>query len=830
MKRLLCIFLAVSALMPAYILAAPKKTVYMTYILHGNMNYDRYVRPVIWQEFPAIYDNLLDFMDAHPDFRGQLQFSGQTYGSLMQAAPEVIDHAKAVHRRGQLNFTGTFYSEPVNVNMDGETNFRCARLGTEIIEEQVGATDGFYLQERAYHPQLPWILNHSHVSWTPVITNDDSWYPFRLKGLDGSLSVCVPITRDDFIPRVEQAPGNALIAIEEDYEIPQTFADAYARAKEFNDTRRDIRIEWITVKDYIDRFGLKEEKFIDHSVMANIPDRGSYSRWTADPLDIIIQESTNRAMSDFRLANALDALSWNGSGSADQSFETSGISLKDEPLAWNIERAELYPDHEKHLLRNGVMTVLSKADQLLLWAVNSDAKGWFPLYERRRERLNSLRNSSELSRYVINKILDSLAEHIKPQDYEAYFIVLNLERERRSRFTVPAQRTCKLYDLSSGCELPVSAVSRGGTCEVEVEMELPAYGYVTIGAKNSVPNREEWVCSSSVSSDRTQLQARGDTLVVKTPGHEIELYLDSFLIKALAHMDYGEGDSDWRTSAKYGPVRTYVNTAGIHPRLKMEWQPDWLMHVSAVFTITGAEVECEMTVDFPHPSVIRREGMDLKRTNFRPEGLNLVVKSGQPCTLGYDIPFGISEMSREGLSYFCPLTSCFLNYGNRGLLFCPQTGEQAFSLNADTGELTLFLGASTTSGPIREMGLEMEGLTRVKHDFEWYAEPFHGSYRHKFTLMFFDGNWKEAHIPAEMRRIQQEPYVKQVFPGEGQGQGCGSFIEGLPINVEVSDISREDGRLTVRLNEREGRTTQLELTINGEKRSGIIGPYGIANF
>ena len=41
---------------------------------------------------------------------------------------------------------------------------------------------GFYLQERAYHPQLPWILNKSDVSWVPVITGDDSWRPFQLSG------------------------------------------------------------------------------------------------------------------------------------------------------------------------------------------------------------------------------------------------------------------------------------------------------------------------------------------------------------------------------------------------------------------------------------------------------------------------------------------------------------------------------------------------------------------------------------------------------------------------------------------------------------------------
>ena len=55
---------------------AATKRVYMSYILHGNMNYDRYIRPYIWQQFPIIYNNLLDFMDEHPDFKGKVQFSG----------------------------------------------------------------------------------------------------------------------------------------------------------------------------------------------------------------------------------------------------------------------------------------------------------------------------------------------------------------------------------------------------------------------------------------------------------------------------------------------------------------------------------------------------------------------------------------------------------------------------------------------------------------------------------------------------------------------------------------------------------------------------------
>ena len=528
----------------------PKKKVYMTYILHGNMNYDRYVRPVIWEEFPVIYNNLLDVLDEHPDFKGQVQFSGQTFGSLLQASPYVIEHAKAIHDRGQLNFTGTFYSEPVNVNMDGETNFRCAWLGTKIIKDYIGETDGFYLQERAYHPQRPWILNNADVSWTPVITNDDSFAPFRLRGLDGSVSVCVPITREKVLDRIKQAPKNALISIEEDYEIPQTFSDAYSMIEEFNKAQDEIKVEWITVKEYIRKFGLGEEKFVDHSAKADVKEHGTYSRWTADPLDIVVQDYTNKAMNLFRLANAMDAICRARYGVAtDVAFVESGINLIEDPLVWNIERADLYPEHEKYLARDGVTTVLSKAEHLLLWAVNSDSKGWFPLYEKRRERINALENSANLSKYVIDKALDHIGGGVAAQDYDNYYILLNMEAARKGRFTIEAVRPCELFDLSSGQKLRSHCLYDGSSCKVVAEADLPEYGYMIVGSRTASPSRTEWKAGSEISNQSMKLSAEGDRLSLESRGRKIEIRLDTFQLKALAHMDRGEGDGRWRKPA-----------------------------------------------------------------------------------------------------------------------------------------------------------------------------------------------------------------------------------------------------------------------------------------
>ena len=500
---------------------SPKK-VFMSYILHGNMNYDRYVRPTIWRDFPVIYNNLLDFMDEYPDFKGQLQFSGQTFKSLQQAAPQVIEHAVQIHNRGQLNFTGTFYSEPVNVNMDGETNYRCAKLGTSIIANAIGSTDGFYLQERAYHPQLPWILNHSNVSWVPVITGDDAWFPFRLKGMDSSVSTCVPITsRNDLFDKIEEAPGNSLILIEEDYEIPQSFSTTYQKVKSFDDENDKIEIEWITVKEYISRFGVKEERYVDHSAKAKDINNGTYSRWTADPLDIIIQDYTNRAMSDFRVATILNSLcQFLFQQNIDEPFCNSKIVLREEPLAWNIERADLYPDIEPDFLKHGDrVTIMSKAEHLLLWAVNSDAKGWFPLYEKRKERINSLENSSSMSKEIINRALDLLSKNIKIDGYDRYFIVFNGEPERKKLITIETDRPYDIFDCGNGAKLNSVTTSTGDKCTIEFEPTLPAYGYKVIGLKrtNEV-NTYAWKDGTAIENGNLKVMALEDKIIFSANG------------------------------------------------------------------------------------------------------------------------------------------------------------------------------------------------------------------------------------------------------------------------------------------------------------------------
>lgn len=815
--------------------SAEKKTVYVSYILHGNMNYDRYVRPTIWKEFPHIYDGLLDFMDEHPDFKGQLQFSGQTLGSLLQTAPEVAQHALDIHRRGQLNFTGTFYSEPVNVNMNGETNYRCAWLGTKIVEDFTGErTDGFYLQERAYHPQLPWILSHSNVSWTPVITGDDSWKPFRLRGMDGTSSVCVPITPRDALEKLAlEVPANSLFTIEEDYEIPQSFTHTYHRAVRFNEENEDVKLEWITVKEYIERFGVGEEKYIDHSAKAKNRDNGTYSRWTADPLDIITQHFTNEAMSDFRSAQIFNALLSKSMGFCpDLPLNKWDGTYISDPLAWDIERAELYPEVEpKYLKHNGEVTMLSRAEHLLLWGVNSDAKGWYPLYEKRRERQNSFFNCSYLSQDIIHRGMDHLASGMRLKGYEKYYLLMNMEAEGERTLCIESPQPLELFDLKSGERLPQQCVrsEKDATYITTFRAHLPSFGYTTLGARTlAQSDKEEWHAGYSIKEGKTSLTANSEGLVLEDGEHKFSIGLDEFQIKALTEMNDGKGDEEWRKAQPFGEPRISVCTSGLNPRMRIDWQLDWLLHLHALLTLDTGRLFCDLSFTFPHPTLLRHDGK-VSGNTFNPEGLNLLVKSEEACTVGYDIPFGISEYDQPGTSYFCALSSCFLQHKGHGLLVSPRTGEQAFSVDTDKGEMKVYMGASTTSGPIRNVGLSFRNPTEVDHEPAWYSEPFHGEYLHRIILSPYDGSWREAHLPSLMQKDASKVYIREVRAGKSRSKQPleKSFIQCKQPNVELTMMELQGDSLVYRLNEREGQSTEAEINILGTEEHISLAPFGI---
>jgi len=167
--------------------------------------------------------------------------------------------------------------------------------------------------------------------------------------------------------------------------------------------------------------------------------------------------------------------------------------------------------------------------------------------------------------------------------------------------------------------------------------------------------------------------------------------------------------------------------------------------------------------------------------------------------------------------------------GEGGILVSPQTGEQAFSVNVDEGTMKVYMGASTTSGPIRNVGLTFRSKTDVDHETAWYLEPFHGTYHHSIVLVPFHGNWKEAHVPRTMENLTAPVYQRECW-AKG-GERCDyvrSLAECGNVNCEVTMMEITDGKLHYRINEREGRATTCTLKVDGKTYKDKVLPFGIA--
>ena len=237
-----------------------------------------------------------------------------------------------------------------------------------------------------------------------------------------------------------------------------------------------------------------------------------------------------------------------------------------------------------------------------------------------------------------------------------------------------------------------------------------------------------------------------------------------------------------------------------------------------------------MTFIFPHPTLIRKEGAH-KGNTFNPEGLDLIFCTHNSGIVNYDIPFGVSTYKKSGIGYFCPLSTCFFQYNKDkgGLMVSPQTGEQAFSVNSDNGEMTVYLGASTTSGPIRNVGLHFLSQNDLWHEPAWYSEPFHGTYNHKILIYPFKETWQDDHIPSIFRSETQPVYIRKCKPQYNKNMlpAEKSFLQYDTPNVEITTMDLIQNKLLFRLNEREGRRTDIIMDFNGKKQKERFTPFAI---
>ncbi|MDO4424039.1 MAG: hypothetical protein Q4C08_04565, partial [Pseudomonadota bacterium] len=407
------------------------------------------------------------------------------------------------------------------------------------------------------------------------------------------------------------------------------------------------------------------------------------------------------------------------------------------------------------------------------------------------------------------------------------FMVCNMETQRTKLLSIETEQPYDIYDYTTGQKLKSQSIASNGKYTIHFEASLPAYGYLTIAAKHAnQAQRMEWQKGNSISSGNLTLTAEGEKVTLNNGQQSVDIAFDSFQIKALAEVTSGKEDDEWRDAKEYGSPRISIRE-GLHPQLRVERQLDWLVHVQQTYTLINNQVACDIRFVFPHPTLVRKTG-DVKVITFDPRGLNMVFKTHRPGEVYYDIPFGTSHYNQPGISYFCPLSTCFIQHSDGGLVVSPQTGEQAFSVNTDNGEMTLYLGASTTSGPIRDVGLTFTDKTTVKHEPAWYSEPFHGEYHHQVMLYPYAGDWKEVHVPQVFRNFTQPVYIRECqAQSSGQLPARASWVELNQPNIEITSMEPQGKGIQVRVNEKEGTQTQVKMNLKGQTIHFPVQPFGI---
>jgi hypothetical protein len=159
------------------------------------------------------------------------------------------------------------------------------------------------------------------------------------------------------------------------------------------------------------------------------------------------------------------------------------------------------------------------------------------------------------------------------------------------------------------------------------------------------------------------------------------------------------------------------------------------------------------------------------------------------------------------------------------------TGEQAFYTNPKNGELGLYIGASTTSGPIRDVKMTFIDKTTMDHEPAWYAEPFHGIYNHQLMIYPYNGSWQDEHAPAISRSYTEDVYIREFYPTQNSSglPAEKSLISIDKSGIELTSMEMTDKGLTLRLNDKEGKTSDIKLAIADKSKNIHISANGIVD-
>jgi len=808
--------------------SSPAKRVYITFVYHGNMCWDRYTKRQIWEGFPAIYRLIVDVWKENPELRSNVELSGVTVKTLQKVAPDLLEDMKRLEEMGRLVFVGTHYAAQVNLCTDEETELRSIWLGTEISRRELDTEiEGFFPQEISYYPQLPRVLSEVGLKWTIIRPVRFLAKPIRLRGLDGTEIIGIPrlpLRVEEFEELYDKFPDGGLMVFAGDFEanwpyVLRRILEASKRLK-----AKGKELIFVTIPEYLRGHEIREVEempvFRDSG-----PEEGvnspSLSRWVSDPLDIIVHEHTKRAMYAVRHAEMLASLLLEAYGvDVDPPIEESKTTPIEDPSGWCIEGVEDFPDVEvKYLCRDGRVTLLSRIWHLLLIGVNSDSRGWYPIIERRRHRINSLRNAELLSREVIHNALEALAGRVdfSTMEAERYFIVYNPLRARRARVSLRLGAPYKFIGVDGKPIQTMNTLTEEGIVN-EAVVDVPDYGYTILGAvRGGELKRLEWRDSHSIENDRMKLTYTDGKLKLQRGGESIELFLEPFKFKRV------EADEEARiVSCRPEDVKVKVRN-GLNPEMLLFCPLDRDIDLIAYLTLYDDALRCRVEFDFKHPARIGEGG-------WMPNGLTFSVR-GKPGIIYYDIPYGVVRHHYTKECFIAASKFAVLQSEGCGVALISTSGSQSFKCNGEDGILGVCLGASTVGTPTETPRIIITEDGQVHHQIKTDGEIFSGRYVHTFSVVPYHGDWREADIPQKAKQENEPVYVAEVSRVDGRDEPPRkSLIELTPRNLEITSVRHTGEGLEVAVSETHNREVEAELRVLGRTYRSRIPANGFMKF
>lgn len=795
------------------------KKIYFSMTTHPNMNYDRSLKSVIWEQFPKLYRLYLHYLKEHPPLKSHMQLPPQTLLSLKQCAPDVIEMAQAIRAEGRLKFMGTFFSESIAQCQDGMSALDAAELGCGIASAELGAElEGFFLQEVAYTPQLPYIINKLGVQWTIIRDWEDSLKPFWAEGLDGSRCVAVPLVeagqRQQIMNNPDILPDNALLITHCDMEIPIAIKimhdlEIFLRDKAGCDT------EWIFVSEYIAKAGVEGVK--RPTPCTNKPDdttaSPSLTRWCGDHVSMRVHKATLAAM-EARRAASLAAF-----GRPAVSAAECHAPAARPHTTWEVENPWIYPELVRafHPSGCGAWPPFREMAMLIAWGCNSDGRGWYPMLERRFERMDSFAEAELLADGIARQCVTDA----KASASAACLALINAHGVAAPAWhTVSAPE--KLAFLDSRGADAVKLIRRDGAAwEHQLRLDAPALSVSSLRKARSA--REAAAEQAGDSADNGILRVRFEdgTLRISRQGQaDLALGLDPFRIcvKCL--------DRQLRELNPEGPWRVSA-IPGEYPRLIVRRQIDYHIHFQAEYTLDGDRLFADWRFHFTYPTLVDSlDDFDAggPKTDFKPGGLCASIAAAAAGDVWYDVPFGVVRHPNPRESFVPPLTSAFLAHaGGGGVALVSRDGSQSFKANGGAGRLGVCMGKSITSGGRRKL-LHWAGETIGDYgcDTEWYKEYFDGEARHRFVVQPFAGDWRDLNLPNLCRALAHGPRIVESAFAPVVSQ---TLAELSPAHVRLAGLEPDTGRIV--LCETSGKDCQYRLKIGAFESSGSMKPFQI---